>query len=263
MSLAENPFELSGRRALITGAASGIGAQTAVRLAAAGAYVVCVDIDATGAEATAERVRAAGGSAQAIGLDVSNYREVHETIGALGELNILCSSAGVLRKASLVELTEDELDWILSINLKGTLFCAQAVYAGMRSAGGGSIVNLSSAAIDVIAPNLAAYAMSKAAIVQLTRSLATEWAGDGIRVNAVVPGFVDTPMTTYSYRDEHGTISESGREAHLQKMREFAPVGIAADADDIAAAIWFLASDASRNITGQLIRSNSGITMPW
>ena len=263
MTGASNPFDLSGQRALVTGAASGIGAQVAIRLAGAGAEVVCVDVDADGAAATAERALAAGSSARGIGLDVSNRQRVHETIGAIGKLNILCSSAGILRHAPVAELTEEEVDRVLGVNLKGTLFCAQAAYAGLQAAGGGSIVTLASAAIDKVAPNLAAYAMSKAAIVQLTRSLATEWASAGIRVNAVAPGFVDTPMTTHSYRDANGAISEPGRAEYLEKMRAFTPLGIAGEADDIATTVWFLASAASRYMTGQILRPNGGIAMPW
>jgi 3-oxoacyl-[acyl-carrier protein] reductase len=117
--------------------------------------------------------------------------------------------------------------------------------------------------MDVIAPGLGAYAISKAAITQLTRTLATEWAGDGIRVNAVAPGFVDTAMTTHSYRDASGRIDEAGRADYLAKMRDFSPLRIAAEADDIATTIWFLASDASRYMTGQILRPNGGIAMPW
>jgi 3-oxoacyl-[acyl-carrier protein] reductase len=160
-------------------------------------------------------------------------------------------------------LAEDVLDQVLAINLKGTLFCAQAAYKGMRANGGGSIVNLSSAAIDQIAPTIGAYAMSKAAVTQLTRTMATEWAPAGIRVNAVAPGFVDTPMTTHSYRDTSGTIDAEKRAEYLQKMREFTPLGIAGEADDIATTIWFLASDASRYMMGQIRRPNGGIAMPW
>jgi 3-oxoacyl-[acyl-carrier protein] reductase len=143
------------------------------------------------------------------------------------------------------------------------LFCAQAAYAGMRQTGNASVINLASAAMDVIAPGLGAYAISKAAITQLTRTLATEWAGDGIRVNAVAPGFVDTAMTTHSYRDASGRIDEAGRADYLAKMRDFSPLGIAAEADDIATTIWFLAADASRYMTGQILRPNGGIAMPW
>jgi 3-oxoacyl-[acyl-carrier protein] reductase len=133
----------------------------------------------------------------------------------------------------------------------------------MRGAGRGSIVTLASAAIDSLAPNLSAYAMSKAAIAQLTRSMATEWAQYGIRVNAVAPGFVDTGMTTYSYRDADGNIDEAKRAEYLRQMREFTPLGIAGEADDIANTIWFLAADASRYMTGQILRPNGGIAMPW
>jgi 3-oxoacyl-[acyl-carrier protein] reductase len=202
-------------------------------------------------------------STSAVGLDVSDRNQVQDVIGGGPSLDILCNVAGILRHAPIESLTEDALDRVLAINLKGTLFCAQAAYDGMRASGGGSIINLSSAAIDQIAPTIGAYAMSKAAVTQLTRTMATEWAGAGIRVNAVAPGFVDTEMTTHSYRDSNGEIDPGKRAEYLKKMREFTPLGIAGEADDIAATIWFLASDASRYITGQILRPNGGIAMPW
>ena len=216
-----------------------------------------------GVASTAEEIESAGGRATGLALDVSERDRVFEVIRGVGPLHILCNVAGILRHAAASELTEAELDRILAINLKGTLFCAQAAYEGMRQTGNASVINLASAAMDVIAPGLGAYAISKAAITQLTRTLATEWAGDGIRVNAVAPGFVDTAMTTHSYRDASGRIDEAGRADYLAKMRDFSPLGIAAEADDIATTIWFLASDASRYMTGQILRPNGGIAMPW
>jgi 3-oxoacyl-[acyl-carrier protein] reductase len=257
------PFDLTGRRALITGAAHGIGRQAAIRLAEAGAEVVCVDIDEHGAAATAAQIESAGGSAAAVGLDVADRARVHDVIGGEPKLSVLCNVAGILRHAAVEELSEADLNRVLAVNLKSVLFCSQAVFAGMRAAGGGSIVNLASAAIDSIAPNLAAYAMSKAAIAQLTRNMAAEWAQYGIRVNAVAPGFVDTTMTAHSYRDADGRIDEGRRAEYLARMREFTPLGIAGEADDIATTIWFLAADASRYMTGQILRPNGGIAMPW
>ncbi len=258
-----NPFDLTGRRALVTGAANGIGAQTARRFAGAGASVICADIDEAGARATADGITAAGGDASALGLDVADRAGVHNAIGGGPALDILVNVAGVLRHAPIESLPEAVLDQVLAINLKGTLFCAQAAYEGMRGRGGGSIINLASAAIDQIAPTIGAYAMSKAAVTQLTRTMATEWAGVGIRVNAVAPGFVDTEMTTHSYRDANGEIDPDGRAAYLQRMQEFTPLGVVGQADDIANTIWFLAADASRYITGQILRPNGGIAMPW
>jgi 3-oxoacyl-[acyl-carrier protein] reductase len=258
-----DPFDLTGRRALVTGAANGIGRQTAIRFAGAGAEVICVDIDEAGAGGTAAEIESAGGRATGVALDVSDRDRVFEVIGGVGPLNILCNVAGILRHAAATELTETELDRVLGINLKGTLFCAQAAYEGMREAGNASIINLASAAIDLVAPRLGAYAMSKAAITQLTRTLATEWAGNGIRVNAVAPGFVDTAMTTHSYRDARGRIDEAARTDYLAAMRAVTPLGVVGEADDIAATIWFLASDASRYMTGQILRPNGGIAMPW
>jgi 3-oxoacyl-[acyl-carrier protein] reductase len=263
VSVTGSPFDLSGRRALVTGAANGIGRQAAMSLAGAGAEVICADIDGNGASATAAEIGAAGGTASAAAVDVSDRDQVHDLIGGGPDLNILCNVAGILRHAPVEELTEADLDRVLAVNLKSVLFCGQAAVAGMRRAGNASIINLTSAAIDSIAPNLAAYAMSKAAIAQLTRNMATEWAGQGIRVNAVAPGFVDTAMTAHSYRDPDGRINEQGRAGYLARMREFTPLHIVGEADDIVNAIWFLAADASRYMTGQILRPNGGIAMPW
>jgi 3-oxoacyl-[acyl-carrier protein] reductase len=258
-----NPFDLSGRRAFITGGAAGIGRQTAVRLAQAGAEVVCADIDDAGLAETVKTIEEHGGRASAAEVDVTDRDRVHEVAGQQPGFDILCTVAGVLRHAPVETLAEADLDRVFAVNLKSTLFCAQAVLPAMRAARRGSIVTLASAAIDSLAPNLSAYAMSKAAIVQLTRNMATEWAQYGIRVNAVAPGFVDTAMTAHSYRDAEGNIDEAKRAEYLQQMREFTPLGIAGEADDIANAIWFLAADASRYITGQILRPNGGIAMPW
>jgi 3-oxoacyl-[acyl-carrier protein] reductase len=258
-----NPFDLTGRQSLVTGAGSGIGRQTAIRLAAAGADVICADLDGKAAAATAALIDRDGKRASAVTLDVAQQEDVARVIGQGPPLHVLCNVAGILTHASLEALTEDDLDRVLAVNLKGVLFCSQAAIAGMRDAGGGSIINLASAAIDSIAPNLAAYAMSKAAIAQLTRSMATEWATLRVRVNAVAPGFVDTSMTAHSYRDAEGRIDERKRDEYLTRMREFTPLGIAGEADDIANCIWFLASEASRYMTGQILRPNGGIAMPW
>ena len=176
MSGVDSPFDVSGRRALVTGAANGIGRQTAIRLASAGAEVICADIDEAGVWATAAAVKAAGGVASAVTLDVCDRDQVHEVISGGPDLSILCNIAGILRHAPVEELAEADLDRVLAVNLKSVLFCAQAAVQGMRRAGGASVINLTSAAIDSIAPNLAAYAVSKAAIAQLTRNMATEWA---------------------------------------------------------------------------------------
>jgi len=258
----EHPFDLTGKRSFVTGAGSGIGRQAAIRLAGAGAEVICADRDGAAASATANGIVDSGGSATSVAVDVADQEQV---AGALSgpAVHILCNVAGILTHAAATDLTEAELDRVLAVNLKGTLFCAQSAFEGMRGAGGGSIINLASAAIDSIGANLVAYAVSKAAIAQLTRSLATEWARSGIRVNAIAPGFVDTPMTSHSYRDAEGGIDTQKRSDYLERMRDFTPLGIAGEADDIANCIWFLASDASRYMTGQILRPNGGIAMPW
>jgi 3-oxoacyl-[acyl-carrier protein] reductase len=262
MTAPEYPFDVTGRQALVTGAAAGIGRGTAICLAGAGAEVTCADIDGAGAAATAAEIKAAGGAALGLGLDVSDRDQVHEAVAAGPDLDILVNVAGILRHAPVQELTEADLDRVLAVNLKGALFCAQAAAPAMRRRGRGSIVNLASAAIDAVTPGLSAYAMSKAAIVQLTRSMATEWAADGIRVNAVAPGFVDTQMTAHSYRSADGSVDEGKRAQYLEQMRASTPLRVVGEVDDVVHAIWFLACDASRYMTGQVLRPNGGIAMP-
>ena len=259
----ERPFDLSGRRAFITGAASGIGRATAIQLANAGAEVVCADINLEGANETVARANEVGQGASAVQLDVTDQDQVKQVIGSGAAFDVLCNVAGILTHVPVADLSESELDRVLSINLKGPLFCAQAAIGGMRTAGRGSIINLTSAAIDTVAPNIAAYAMSKAAVAQLTKTMAIEWAGFGVRVNAVAPGFVDTKMTEYSYVNADGSIDEERRSAHMKAMRDYAPLGIVGQSDDIATAVLFLAADASRFMTGQILRPNGGIAMPW
>jgi 3-oxoacyl-[acyl-carrier protein] reductase len=220
-------------------------------------------LDGEAATATAFDIEANGGRADPATLDVSDPDQVARVIGRGPALTILCNVAGILTHAPVETLTGAELDRVLSVNLKGTLLCSQAALPGMRTLGGGTITNLASAAIDTIAPNLAAYSTSKAAIAQLTRSMAHEWAAFRVRVNAVAPGFIDTAMTAHSYLDDEGRVDERRRTELLDRVRAMTPLGITGQVDDVATCIWFLAADASRYMTGQILRPNGGIAMPW
>jgi 3-oxoacyl-[acyl-carrier protein] reductase len=255
--------DLSGRVAVVTGAGSGIGRASAVALAAAGATVVGADIDGAAAEATAEGI---GDRARGVRVDVSRAEEVDELIEGtardLGRLDILVNNAGIMHEQLVADTTEEELDRVLAINLKGVFFGCRAA-ARVMAGRGGSIVNLASAAVDLPAPRHACYGMSKAAVVQLTRTLAMELGDDGVRVNAVAPGFIITGITARHFTNPDGTVDEERKAAVAKTFSRVAPLRRVGEPEDVADVVLFLASDASRYMTGQILRPNGGMAMPW
>jgi 3-oxoacyl-[acyl-carrier protein] reductase len=255
--------DLPGRVAVVTGAGSGIGRASAVALAAAGATVVGADIDGAAAEATAEGI---GDRARGVRVDVSRAEEVDELIEGtardLGRLDILVNNAGIMHEQLVADTTEEELDRVLAVNLKGVFFGCRAA-ARVMAGRGGSIVNLASAAVDLPAPRHACYGMSKAAVVQLTRTLAMELGDDGVRVNAVAPGFIITGITARHFTNPDGTVDEERKAAVAKTFSRVAPLRRVGEPEDVADVVLFLASDASRYMTGQILRPNGGMAMPW
>ncbi|MCU1481281.1 MAG: short-chain dehydrogenase/reductase [Subtercola sp.] len=258
-----DPFSVAGRVALVTGAASGIGRASAIALARSGAIVVCADLDGEGAAATA--LAAENGSTSAI-LDIADSgaveRLVDGIVADLGRLDVMVANAGTMSSAKVLDLTAGEIDRVFDVNVKGTLFCIQSAARAMTRTGQGSIVTMASAAIDVPGVGISAYAMSKAAIAQLTKAAAAELGELGIRVNAIAPGFVETAITERHYLLPDGSYDEDRREQVLGGMRSQSPLGLMGVPDDIAWAVLYLASEASRFVTGQVIRPNGGIAMP-
>jgi 3-oxoacyl-[acyl-carrier protein] reductase len=260
-------IDLSGQTAVVTGAGSGIGRASAQLLAEAGAAVVCADRDASSAGETAKLIVDGGGRASVQVMDVTSSAEVDALVEAAvdqyGRLDIMANIAGIILQSPVIDLTDDDLDRILSVNLKGVVFGCRAAARVMRTQGSGAIINMSSAAIDAPASGLAGYGMAKAAVVQLTRVLAAELAPHGVRVNAVAPGYVVTNMTGRMYTDAAGAVDEEKRSSVLEAIRKSIPLRRVGEPDDIANAVLFLASEGARYMTGQILRPNGGVAMPW
>ena len=246
---------MAGRRALVTGAASGIGAAAARRLADEGAAVALADRDGPGADRVAALLRDAGHTAYALQLDVTDDAQVAEVVAtavaALGGLDVVIANAGVLRLGTLAETTPDLLRLCLEVNVVGTL--ATVRHAVPHMTNGGSIVCTASVAGLEGAPELTAYCASKFAVVGIVQSLARELAQDGIRVNAVAPGLVDTPMLA-SFFAERARIRGVPAEQVKREGLSHVPIGRLADPAEIADTMLFLALDLSTYI--------SGVTMP-
>lgn len=260
-------FALDGRVAVVTGAASGIGRASARALAGAGAIVVCADLSGDGAEATASAIRDAGGSAEAKRVDVTQRADVEAlvagAVAAHGRLDVMANIAGIIHSSPVLDTTDEELDRIMAVNFKGTLYGCQAAGRVMAAAGRGSIVNLASGAVDQVGAGLLCYGVSKVAVVQLTRNLAVEIGKAGVRVNAIAPGFIVTAMTARHFTDAEGNVDEVKRAAVLEPMAKMTPLRRNGEADDVAMTVLFLASDASSYVTGQILRPNGGMAMPW
>lgn len=245
---------MTRRVALVTGAAAGIGAACARRLARDGAAVGVLDLDAERCAATVAAIQVAGGQAIALGADVSNRTEVFAAVArlrdAFGPVTILVNNAGVTDFTPFAELTDERWDFIYAVNVRGPMLCAQAVLPDMTAAKWGRIVNISSSSAQTGAVNMIAYSSSKGAVVTMTKSMAQEFGPLGITVNNIPPGSV------------MGTImSEANRERFqipVETLLATIPVRRLGEPDDIANACGWLCLEESGYITGQTIGVNGG-----
>ena len=241
--------------ALVTGAGSGIGRETAHAFAAEGAHVAVADIDLKMAERSAEEIRKKGGSAHAFSLDVTDEKAVAGFIDAavnrLGRIDVLVNSAGIREIKPVLELPLEEWQRVLDVNITGVFLCSQAFGRHLVQAGKpGAIVNLASTLGVVAAPHRAAYTASKHAVVGLTKEMAMELGDKGIRVNAVGPGVIRTPLTERYFQDAD----------FAQRIRDLHALGRWGEPHEIAKAILFLASDEASFVTGTTLLIDGGWT---
>ena len=241
--MAEREFQ--GRRALVTGAGSGIGAAVARRLAADGASVVLADVRREGIEAVAAEL---GGDAEPLVLDV---RDEEVVAGAVAGLDVLANVAGIGSTQSAPDTPLSVWEDVFAVNARGTFLTCKHAIPGMAARGGGAIVNVASVAALVGLRNRAAYCASKGAVVALTRALAVDHVGDGIRVNAVCPGTVDSPWV-------RRLVEEAGES--LDALRARQPLGRLGTPEEIAEAIVYLASDRAAFVTGSVFTIDGGLT---
>jgi D-sorbitol dehydrogenase (acceptor) len=247
---------LDGKVALVTGGARGIGRAICEAMAEAGARVAVADLLMDEAQQTAKAVGGIG-----LAMDVTKFDDlalqVQGVEDQLGGIDILVNNAGIFNMASLDKITPEDYRRQYDVNLGGTLFACQAVVPAMKRRGGGSIINFSSQAGRRGEPNIAIYCSTKAAVISVTQSLALELAGDNIRVNAVAPGVIDTPM----WDVVDAQFAEYENKPLGQKKREVGeavPLGRMGDPRDVAAPCVFLASDAARYITAQTLNVDGG-----
>jgi 3-oxoacyl-[acyl-carrier protein] reductase len=258
---------LDGRVVVVTGAASGIGAETCDVLAAAGATVVCGDVDTDGLDTTVARVRKVDGVALAVTADVTKRADVERLVDTaieeLGHIDAMCNIAGAMFPGLIEDLDDDTIDRGIDLNLKGVLYGTQCAIRAMKPSGRGSIVNVSSAAIDEPYAGIGVYAFTKAAVAMLTMTAALEAGQHGIRVNAIAPGATLTPFTTWRLHRPDGTLDQDAYDQFVEQSKEQSPLRMLGEPIDQALLIHYLVSDAARFATGNIFRVNGGQTMAW
>ena len=257
-------MELEGQVAIITGAGRGIGRATALELARMGADIVVAEPDRGSAERTATEVRGLGPRALVVPTDVTSRKDlgvmVEQTGAEFGRIDILVNNAGIYRAAETLDVTEEHWDAIMNINAKGVFFASQAVLPKMIEQKRGVIVSLASMAGKIGSRSNLPYNASKAAVISLTKSLAVAHAADGIRVNCVCPGFVETDMWASVVREQAAMLKQSPEEFTRRRVRQI-PLGRMESPEDVANVIGFLVSPRSSYMTGQALSVDGGLVM--
>lgn len=248
--------QLEGKVAVITGAASNIGRATALLFAQEGARVIVGDMNEDGAEETVALIKDAGSDAWFVRTDVSQGSDMEALMQAAadeaGGLDIIVNNAGVQRSGAVTEFEESDWDLLMRVNPKSNFLGAKYGVPHLRERGGGAIVNVASLAALTGVPGMTGYSASKGAIIALSKALAAELAPDRIRVNAMVPGWVDTPF------NKPAIEASGGREQQLEVVRRTVPLQREGTSEEIAPGILFLASDASSYMTGQALVIDGG-----
>jgi 3-oxoacyl-[acyl-carrier protein] reductase len=246
-------LKLAGKVALVTGGAQGIGKAVALLLARNGADIVVSDINLEKAEETAKEVQALGRNALAMKVDVAKLDDVEKMVGAIlaqfGKVDILINNAGIARDKLILRMTEEDWDAVLNINLKGTFNCTKAVVRHMSKQKSGKIVNIASVVGEMGNAGQGNYAASKAGVIGFTKTIAREFAQRGINVNAIAPGYIETPMTD--------ALPDKVKE----ELKRLIPLDRLGKPEDVAEAVLFLVSESAGYITGQVLNVNGGIYM--
>ena len=260
-------FDLTGQIAVLTGAASGIGRATALVLSGAGATVVLGDIDGPGVEATVKEIDGRGGKAVGVEMDVTRRADVDALVAwatrDYGRIDVMGNIAGVRSDGPVVDITDDEFERVLDINLRGVFYGCQAALRAMIPQGSGNIINISSGIVDDPGPTMATYGMTKAAVASLTKAIASEAAEYGIRANAIAPGIILSNFSRAHFVDESGEVDPVRFDAYIEWAGTLSPMARVGTPAEVAWMILYLVSDAASFVTGQIMRPNGGSAMPW
>ena len=245
-------FDLTGKKVLLVGAGRGIGEAGAQGLAAFGAEVFCADVDGEAAEETAEEIRSQKGRAEALELDMTDSGSVYAAAERVGVPDVLVSTPSINVRKPLLEITDEEFDRVVDLNLKGTFRLIREFGRGMAERGSGSIIAFSSIRAQVVEPGQGVYAATKSGTVQMLRALAAELGPRGVRVNAIAPGYFENIMG--------GATEEHSHAEKQEQIITFTPMGRRGLPEELVGPVVFLASDASSYVTGAVLFVDGGYT---